>query len=189
MKVDKTSKHIFWFNAHFKWCLRNFKNKDGRANIWQQCLMLTKVCNIGSVGALGQYPVAQGTHAPWAKIPSFSCIVWEKLFKQQVGTHLRGWHPMLGNPRSINGSGLSWYFHCLDAFQIHGPDFGTPFAEVVCTMDELVRAGKVRYVGACNLFGWQMQKFVDETKLLGASPWVTLQVCLLENIFKMMIII
>ena len=62
--------------------------------------------------------------------------------------------------------------------QIHGPDAGTSFAEVVRTMDDLVRSGKVRYVGACNLTGWQMQKFVEVTRQLGANPWVTLQVIL-----------
>ena len=62
-------------------------------------------------------------------------------------------------------------------FQIHGPDFGTPYAEVVLTMDELVRAGKLRYVGACNLRGWAMQKYVEVAKQLGCNPWVTLQVC------------
>ena len=59
--------------------------------------------------------------------------------------------------------------------EIHGPDAGTSFAEVVRTMDDLVRSGKVRYVGACNLAGWQMQKFVEVTRQLGANPWVTLQ--------------
>ena len=63
------------------------------------------------------------------------------------------------------------------SFQIHWPDPGTPIAEVVRTMDELVRCGKVRYPGACKLSGWQMQKLVDVAEKLGCNPWVTLQVC------------
>ena len=63
------------------------------------------------------------------------------------------------------------------SIQIHWPDPGTPIAEVVRTMDELVRVGKVRYPGACKLSGWQMQKFVDVAEKLGCNPWVTLQVC------------
>ena len=47
-------------------------------------------------------------------------------------------------------------FHVL--FQIHWPDQATPIAELVSTMDELVRSGKVRYVGAGNVSGWQLQK-------------------------------
>ena len=65
---------------------------------------------------------------------------------------------------------------CIFSLQIHAIDDGTPFAEVVRTMDELVRAGKVRYLGACNMSGWQIQKFVDTAKELGANSWVTVQV-------------
>ncbi len=43
-------------------------------------------------------------------------------------------------------------------------------------MDDLVRCGKVRYAGACNLTGWQMQKIVDVGDKLGLNPFVTLQV-------------
>ena len=60
--------------------------------------------------------------------------------------------------------------------QIHGSDFGTPSAEVVRALDDLVQAGKIRYVGACNLLGWQLQKFIDLGKELNCSPWVTMQV-------------
>ena len=43
-------------------------------------------------------------------------------------------------------------------------------------MDELVRSGKVRYVGAGNVSGWQMQKIVDTAEKFGCHPWVSLQV-------------
>ncbi len=60
--------------------------------------------------------------------------------------------------------------------QLHGPDIGTPYAEVVRTLDDLTRAGKVRYVGACNMAGWQMQKLVETTRQLNLNPFVVLQV-------------
>ena len=69
-------------------------------------------------------------------------------------------------------------------FQIHGPDAGTSFAEVIRTMDDLVRSGKVRYVGACNLTGWQLQKFVEVGRQLGTNPWVTLQVRYHGNLYN-----
>ena len=50
-------------------------------------------------------------------------------------------------------------------------------------MDELVRSGKVRYVGACNLTGWQLQKFIEVGKQLGSNPWVTLQVHHIKSVF------
>ena len=43
-------------------------------------------------------------------------------------------------------------------------------------MDDLVRSGKVRYVGASNVTGWQMQKIMDYCNFMGLNKWVTLQV-------------
>ena len=46
----------------------------------------------------------------------------------------------------------------LDLFQLHAFDAATPVDEVVSTLDDLVTAGKVRYLGASNFAGWQLMK-------------------------------
>ena len=46
----------------------------------------------------------------------------------------------------------------LDLYYIHGPDPISPMEETMRTMDDLVRQGKVRYLGCSNLFGWQIAK-------------------------------
>jgi aryl-alcohol dehydrogenase-like predicted oxidoreductase len=46
----------------------------------------------------------------------------------------------------------------LDLFQLHAFDAGTPIAEVLSTLDDLVRAGKIRYIGVSNFAGWQLMK-------------------------------
>lgn len=46
----------------------------------------------------------------------------------------------------------------IDLFQLHGFDAQTPVEEVLSTLDDLVRAGKLRYVGASNFSGWQLMK-------------------------------
>lgn len=46
----------------------------------------------------------------------------------------------------------------IDLLQLHAFDARTPVDEVLSTLDELVRAGKVRYVGASNFSGWQLMK-------------------------------
>ena len=46
----------------------------------------------------------------------------------------------------------------IDLFYIHGPDPVTPFEESMRALDDLVRQGKVRYLGCSNLFGWQIAK-------------------------------
>ncbi len=44
----------------------------------------------------------------------------------------------------------------LDLYQMHAPDPATPIAETLSTLDDLVRAGKVRYLGNSNFAGWQI---------------------------------
>jgi aryl-alcohol dehydrogenase-like predicted oxidoreductase len=46
----------------------------------------------------------------------------------------------------------------LDLYQIHGYDALSPWDETLRALDDLVRAGKVRYIGASNLAAWQLMK-------------------------------
>jgi aryl-alcohol dehydrogenase-like predicted oxidoreductase len=44
----------------------------------------------------------------------------------------------------------------IDLYQLHRPDPRTPLAETLSVLDDLVHEGKIRYVGHCNLAGWQI---------------------------------
>ncbi len=44
----------------------------------------------------------------------------------------------------------------IDLYQIHGPDSRTPIAETMRALEDLVRDGKVRYIGCSNLTAWQV---------------------------------
>jgi aryl-alcohol dehydrogenase-like predicted oxidoreductase len=44
----------------------------------------------------------------------------------------------------------------IDLYQMHEPDPGTPIAETLAALDDLVRTGKVRYLGNSNFAGWQI---------------------------------
>jgi aryl-alcohol dehydrogenase-like predicted oxidoreductase len=46
----------------------------------------------------------------------------------------------------------------IDLFQVHGPDPFTPMEETMRALDDLVRSGKVRYVGCSNYYAWQILK-------------------------------
>ncbi len=63
----------------------------------------------------------------------------------------------------------------IDLYQIHAWDAATPLTETLSTLDVLVRSGKVRYVGASNFCGWQLQKAVDLCHQHGWEPLVSLQ--------------
>ncbi len=49
----------------------------------------------------------------------------------------------------------------IDLYQVHSFDLLTPVEETLQALDDLVRAGKVRYVGCSNHAGWQLQKALD----------------------------
>lgn len=63
----------------------------------------------------------------------------------------------------------------LDLYQIHVFDDATPIEETLSTLDGLVRAGKVRFLGASNYAGWQLQKSIDLARRSGWEPFACLQ--------------
>jgi len=63
----------------------------------------------------------------------------------------------------------------IDLYQIHAWHAETPIAETLSTLDQLVRSGKVRYLGASNVRGWQLQKMVDVSKSQGWEAFSCLQ--------------
>lgn len=63
----------------------------------------------------------------------------------------------------------------IDLYQVHRWDPGSALEETLSTLDRLVQAGKVRYIGASNFLGWQLQKAVDMSNQMGWEPFVCLQ--------------
>ncbi|KZB63949.1 aldo/keto reductase [Thalassospira lucentensis] len=64
----------------------------------------------------------------------------------------------------------------IDLLQLHAFDAFTPIEEVLSTLDDLVRAGKLRYIGASNFAGWQIMKSLALSDRLGYSRYVAHQV-------------
>jgi aryl-alcohol dehydrogenase-like predicted oxidoreductase len=64
----------------------------------------------------------------------------------------------------------------LDLLYLHVWDFTTPVEEILRAMDDLVRAGKVLYVGISNMPAWQVSRMQAIADLRGWSPLVALQI-------------
>lgn len=64
----------------------------------------------------------------------------------------------------------------IDILQLHAFDADTPVEEVLSTLDTLVRAGKVRYVGVSNFSGWQIMKSLAVADRYGWPRYVVNQV-------------
>jgi aryl-alcohol dehydrogenase-like predicted oxidoreductase len=63
----------------------------------------------------------------------------------------------------------------IDLFQLHGFDAKTPIPEVLSTLDDLVRAGKIRYIGVSNFSGWHLMKSLDIADRYGYPRYVANQ--------------
>ncbi|MGF6966973.1 aryl-alcohol dehydrogenase-like predicted oxidoreductase [Paraburkholderia sp. WC7.3g] len=63
----------------------------------------------------------------------------------------------------------------IDLFQLHGFDAKTPVPEVLSTLDDLVRAGKIRYIGVSNFSGWHLMKSLDVADRYGYPRYVANQ--------------
>ncbi len=63
----------------------------------------------------------------------------------------------------------------IDLYQLHGFDAVTPIEETLSTLDELVRAGKLRYIGCSNFSGWHLMKSLSFSERHGLSRYVAHQ--------------
>ena len=63
----------------------------------------------------------------------------------------------------------------IDLYQLHTPDPATPIEETLAALDDLVRAGKVRYLGNSNFSGWQIADAAWTARTRGLTPFVSAQ--------------
>jgi aryl-alcohol dehydrogenase-like predicted oxidoreductase len=63
----------------------------------------------------------------------------------------------------------------LDLYQLHRPDPQTPIEETLRALDELVRQGKVRFIGCSNLSAQQLTEAQDTANRLGLAAFVSCQ--------------
>ena len=80
-------------------------------------------------------------------------------------------HLVGGVERALKRLGTDY----IDLLQLHHFDAMTPVEQVMATLDDLVRAGKVRYLGASNFSGWQLMKSQAAADRLGYSRFVANQ--------------
>jgi aryl-alcohol dehydrogenase-like predicted oxidoreductase len=63
----------------------------------------------------------------------------------------------------------------IDLYQMHGFDAMTPVEETLQTLDSLVRAGKIRYIGCSNFSGWHLMKSLAVSERCGFARYVAHQ--------------
>ncbi|MGW4792473.1 aldo/keto reductase [Nonomuraea sp. NPDC004297] len=78
--------------------------------------------------------------------------------------------------RAVEGSLRRLRTDYIDLFQYHVPDGVTPIEETLSALTELVREGKVRYLGSSNVAGWQIAEAAHVARAGGYTPFVSAQV-------------
>jgi len=63
----------------------------------------------------------------------------------------------------------------IDLYQIHFPDTTTPIEETLRTLDDIIRAGKIRYIGCSNFAAWQLCEALWTSKVCNLPSFVTVQ--------------
>ena len=91
-----------------------------------------------------------------------------------AGSRSRG----LGRKRimaAIDGSLSRLGMDYVDIYQIHRWDPETPIEETMAALDDVVRAGKARYIGASSMFAWQFAKAQRAAERAGGAKFVSMQ--------------
>ena len=63
----------------------------------------------------------------------------------------------------------------IDLYQIHRWDYETPITETLSTLNELVRQGAVRYIGASSMWGWQLAHTLCVSDMHGYARFISMQ--------------
>lgn len=77
--------------------------------------------------------------------------------------------------RAVEGSLRRLGTDYIDLYQLHTFDAQTPVEETLATLDDLVRAGKIRYIGCSNFSGWQLQQSLSISEKYGWTRYVAHQ--------------
>jgi aryl-alcohol dehydrogenase-like predicted oxidoreductase len=77
--------------------------------------------------------------------------------------------------QAVEGSLRRLQTDYIDLYQLHGFDAVTPVEEVLNTLDTMVRAGKIRYIGCSNFSGWHLMKSLAVSDRYGLARYVAHQ--------------
>ena len=80
-------------------------------------------------------------------------------------------HLLDGIDASLRRLGMDY----VDLYQIHRFDYETPIEETMRTLDDIVRAGKARYIGASSMYAWQFGKMLAVAEKHGWTKFVSMQ--------------
>jgi aryl-alcohol dehydrogenase-like predicted oxidoreductase len=122
-------------------------------------------------------------------IPRSNVVIATKVFNHVKGEDQAFSRDFVASPESVNARGLSRKHifeaveaslsrlgtNYIDLYQIHRWDNDTPIEETMEALNDLVRSGKVRYIGASSMYAWQFAKANHIAEKRGWAKFVSMQ--------------
>ena len=101
-----------------------------------------------------------------------------------VATKVRGEMGLKPNQQGLSRAHIMWQVDeslrrlktdHVDLYQIHRWDYETPIEETLSALTDLVRNGKIRYIGASSMWAWQFAKALSTSDMKGYARFVSMQ--------------
>jgi 1-deoxyxylulose-5-phosphate synthase len=127
---------------------------------------------VGHLFKLGSRYGDQKHSGPWDLARPRPFIPWDRgdeTTPNDIGLNRK--HIMAAVDESLERLGTDY----LDLYYAHMPDYDTPIDETLRAMDDLVRQGKVRYLGCSNYRAFQLSKALWTSDRLGLERWACVQ--------------
>ena len=97
--------------------------------------------------------------------------VWGPVFKGPNGKGLSRKAILSEIDKSLQRLGMDY----VDLYIVHRYDYDTPLEETLETLNDVVRAGKARYLGASSMHAWQFMKALGLQRAHGWAPFISMQ--------------
>jgi 1-deoxyxylulose-5-phosphate synthase len=97
--------------------------------------------------------------------------VFNPMHPRANGRGLGRKHILSGIDASLTRLGMDY----VDLYQIHRFDQHTPVEETMAALDEVVKSGKARYIGASSMYAWQFAQMQHAAELAGTTKFVSMQ--------------
>jgi len=129
-----------------------------------------------NVYALGMSETLTGAAIRTLGLPRDEIVVATKAFGVMSETKVNGagqsrYHLM----NELDASLKRLQLDHIDLYQLHGFDALTPLDEVLSTLNDMVRSGKVRHIGLCNMAAWQVMKALGISQQRGWARFESVQ--------------
>jgi len=112
---------------------------------------------LGEIGRRDEFVVATKCHGPWGAGPNQGGLSRKAIFQ------------------AIDDSLARLRMDYVDLYQIHRLDKGTPVEETLEALDDLVKAGKVRYIGASSMPAWRFMQAISIQDANGWARFISMQ--------------